>query len=136
MRNDKVRRFRPRTNRYRSRRPNNGIQSNGIVHQVHNQRNGLSRNNTSRNPHNLERIIEKYKNLAKESLSAGDKILHENYMQHSDHFARISEKQIIEKTNKSNESLEGLDSTKKESTQELDQKTSTPKHPGASKFEF
>ena len=45
MRNDKIRRFRPRTNKYRSRRPNNGVQSNGIVHHVHNPRNGLSRNN-------------------------------------------------------------------------------------------
>ena len=89
MRNDKIRRFRPRTNKYRSRRPNNGMKSNGIIHQVHNPRNGLSRNNVSRNPHNLERIIEKYKNLAKEALSSGDKILHENYLQHSDHFTRI-----------------------------------------------
>ena len=89
MRNDKIRRFRPRTNKYRSRRPNNGIKSNGIVHQVYNQRNGLSRNSTNRNPNNLERIIEKYKNLAKEALSSGDKILHENYLQHSDHFSRI-----------------------------------------------
>ena len=47
------------------------------------------RNNISKNPHNLERIIEKYKNLAKEALSSGDKILHENYLQHSDHFSRI-----------------------------------------------
>ncbi len=98
MRNDKIRRFRPRTNKYRSRRPSNGIKNNGIVHQAHNQRNGLSRNNVSRNPHNLERIIEKYKNLAKEALSAGDKILHENYMQHSDHFARILSEVGLEKT--------------------------------------
>ena len=50
MRNDKIRRFRPRTNKYRSRRPNNGIKNNGIIHQVHNQRNGLLRNSTNRNP--------------------------------------------------------------------------------------
>ena len=30
-----------------------------------------------------------YKNLAKEALGIGDKILHENYLQHSDHYARI-----------------------------------------------
>ena len=45
--------------------------------------------NVGKNPHNLERIIEKYKNLAKEALGSGDKILHENYLQHSDHFSRI-----------------------------------------------
>jgi len=98
MRNDKIRRFRPRTNKYRSRRPSNGIKNNGIIHQAHNQRNGLSRNNVNRNPHNLERIIEKYKSLAKEALSAGDKILHENYMQHSDHFSRILSEVGLEKT--------------------------------------
>ena len=89
MRNDKIRRFRPRSNKFRSRRPTNGIKSNGIIHQVHNQRNGLSRNNVGRNPGNLERVIEKYKNLAKEALTSGDKILHENFLQHSDHFSRI-----------------------------------------------
>tara|TARA_B100000214_G_scaffold370186_1_gene344430 strand:+ start:746 stop:1105 length:360 start_codon:yes stop_codon:yes gene_type:complete len=104
MRNDKIRRFRPRTNKYRSRRPNNGVQSNGIVHHVHNPRNGLSRNSINKNPHNLERIIEKYKNLAKEALSSGDKILHENYLQHSDHFSRILSEVVLEKSkNNSNQ---------------------------------
>ena len=104
MRNDKIRRFRPRTNKYRSRRPNNGMKSNGIIHQVHNQRNGLSRNNVSRNPHNLERIIEKYKNLAKEALSTGDKILYENYLQHSDHFSRILSEVVSDRSkNNSNQ---------------------------------
>ena len=89
MRNDKIRRFRPRSNKFRSRRPNNGINSNGIIDHIHGQKNNISRNSSSRNPHNLERIIEKYKNLAKEALSTGDKILYENYLQHSDHFSRI-----------------------------------------------
>ena len=89
MRNDKIRRFRPRSNKYRSRRPSNGINNNGVIHQVNNHRNGLSRNNLNKNPHNLERIIEKYKTLAKEALSSGGKILYENYLQHSDHFSRI-----------------------------------------------
>ncbi len=89
MRNSKIRRFRPRTNKYRSRNHINGIQNNGATHQPNIHRNGFSRNNINKNPHNLERLIEKYKNLAKEALSAGDKILHENYLQHSDHFSRI-----------------------------------------------
>jgi len=84
MRNGKIRRFRPRSNRYHSRRPNAGIKNNNGVYQLNSQR-----NSTSKNPHNLEKIIEKYKNLAKEALSGGDKILHESYLQHSDHFSRI-----------------------------------------------
>ena len=112
MRNDKIRRFRPRTNKYRSRRPKNGMNSSGIVHQVHNQRNGFSRNSTNRNPHNLERIIEKYKNLAKEALSSGDKILHENYLQHSDHFSRILSDVVSDKSkNNSNQETENIQET-------------------------
>ena len=119
MRNDKIRRFRPRTNKYRSRRPSNGIKNNGIIHQAHNQRNGLSRNNVSRNPHNLERIIEKYKNLAKEALSSGDKILHENYLQHSDHFSRILSEVVSDKLkNNSNQNTENIQETNTNITNE------------------
>ena len=89
MRHDKIRRFRPRSNKFRSRRSNNIIKNNGAIHQVNGHRNISLGNNINKNPHNLERIIEKYKNLAKEALSSGDKILHENYLQHSDHFFRI-----------------------------------------------
>ena len=89
MRNGKIRRFRPRSNRHHSRRPNAGIKSDNGVYQFSNQRNNFSKNSTSKNPYNLEKIIEKYKNLAKEALSAGDQILHENCLQHSDHFSRI-----------------------------------------------
>jgi hypothetical protein len=89
MRNGKIRRFRPRSNRHYSRRPNAGMKSNNGVYQLNSQKSNFSRNNTSKNPYNLEKIIEKYKNLAKEALSSGDKILHESYLQHSDHFSRI-----------------------------------------------
>ena len=80
MRNDKIRRFRPRSNKYRSRRPGNGMKNNGAVQQINIHRNVVSRNGFAKNPHNLERIIEKYKNLAKEALSSGDKTLQENYL--------------------------------------------------------
>ena len=84
MRDGKIRRFRPRSNRHHSRRPNAGMKSNNGVYQLNSQR-----NSASKNPYNLEKIIEKYKNLAKEAFSGGDKILHESYLQHSDHFSRI-----------------------------------------------
>ena len=35
------------------------------------------------------RKLEKYNDLAREALSNGDKILSENYLQHSEHFSRI-----------------------------------------------
>ena len=37
----------------------------------------------------VEKSLERYKILAKEALSSGDKILSENYLQHADHFERI-----------------------------------------------
>ena len=35
------------------------------------------------------KLVEKYNDLAREALSNGDKILSENYLQHSEHFSRI-----------------------------------------------
>ena len=90
MKNGKIRRFRPRSNKHYSGRRSNGPLKNNGVHNMDGTRSNFFRaNNVSKNPHNLERVIEKYKNLAKEALGLGDKILHENYLQHSDHYSRI-----------------------------------------------
>ena len=43
----------------------------------------------TRNNQNAYKLFEKYNNLAREMLSAGDKIQSENYFQHADHFKRI-----------------------------------------------
>ncbi len=52
-----------------------------------------------RNNHNASKLIEKYNNLAREALSAGDKILSESYFQHADHFTRVqNERQNFKKT--------------------------------------
>ncbi len=115
MRNGKIRRFRPRSNRYHSRRPNAGMKSNNGVYQLNSQRNSFSRNSTSKNPYNLEKIIEKYKNLAKEALSGGDKILYESYLQHSDHFSRIlSEVNTLKTKNNINDKSQVVEVSKNE----------------------
>ena len=54
-----------------------------------NRENGFRRKN-SRNNGNVEKLIFKYNELAREALSNGDKILSENYYQYADHFLRIS----------------------------------------------
>jgi hypothetical protein len=111
MRNGKIRRFRPRSNRYHSRRPNAGIKSDNGVYQLNSQR-----NSASKNPYNLEKIIEKYKNLAKEALGGGDKILYESYLQHSDHFSRIlSEVNTLKAKNNINDKLQAVEVSKNES---------------------
>ena len=110
MRNGKIRRFRPRSNRHHSRRPNVGIKSNNGVYQLNSQR-----NSASKNPYNLEKIIEKYKNLAKEALSGGDKILYESYLQHSDHFSRIlSEVNTLKTKNNINDKSQAIEVSKNE----------------------
>ena len=110
MRNGKIRRFRPRSNRHHSRRPDVGIKSNNGVYQLNSQR-----NSASKNPYNLEKIIEKYKNLAKEALSGGDKILYESYLQHSDHFSRIlSEVNTLKTKNNINDKSQAVEVSKSE----------------------
>ena len=42
-----------------------------------------------------EKSLEKYTSLAKEAMSAGDKTISENYLQHADHFMRIIENKNI-----------------------------------------
>ena len=110
MRDEKIRRFRPRSNRYHSRRPNAGIKSNNGVYQLNSQR-----NSASKNPYNLEKIIEKYKNLAKEALSGGDTVLHESYLQHLDHFSRIlSEVNTLKTKNNIDDKSQVVEVSKKE----------------------
>tara|TARA_B100000945_G_scaffold101984_1_gene80497 strand:+ start:3319 stop:3696 length:378 start_codon:yes stop_codon:yes gene_type:complete len=100
MRNGKIRRFRPRpNNKHGSRRPGHSNKPNGIQH-INSHRNNY-RNGSPKNPQNLERLIEKYKILAKEALSSGDEVLNQNYLQHSDHFSRILS-DIIETKSKNN----------------------------------
>ena len=53
-----------------------------------NRENGFRRKN-NRNNGNVDKLISKYNELAREALSNGDKILSENYLQHADHFTRI-----------------------------------------------
>jgi len=68
--------------------------------------NSFSNHNRLRNnfraPQNVEKLVEKYNALAKEALSAGDRTLSENYLQHADHFTRImAEKNLNQIQNKS-----------------------------------
>jgi hypothetical protein len=86
--NDQKRRFRPRQQRSGFRPRNNGSQnSNGHFHSGGNG--NISRNNGSMtNPFNVEKAAQKYQQLAKDALTAGDPVLHENYLQHAEHFNR------------------------------------------------
>ena len=48
----------------------------------------FSRNGSMNNPHNVEKAIQKFQQLAKDAQSNGDPVLVENYLQHADHYSR------------------------------------------------
>ena len=48
------------------------------------------RRKINRSSGNVQKLISKYNDLAREALSNGDKILSENYFQYADHFLRVS----------------------------------------------
>ena len=85
---DHKRRFRPRPQRGSFRpRNNSGQNSNG--HFQSNGNGNISRNNGSMtNPFNVEKTVQKYQQLAKDALTSGDPVSHENYLQHAEHFNR------------------------------------------------
>jgi hypothetical protein len=47
----------------------------------------------TKNNHNASSLIEKYTDLARESLANEDKVLSENYFQHAEHFTRVLNEQ-------------------------------------------
>ena len=82
--NNRRSRFKPNSDRG-FRRNGNGPKPNGDF------ANGSSfkRRYPGKNNQNAAKLIEKYNDLAREALSNGDKILSENYLQHSEHFSRV-----------------------------------------------
>ena len=68
--------------------------------------NNFQRKTPGRNNHNASKLYEKYNNLARESLSSGDKIMSENYFQHADHFKRILNDQESLKKARSNDTID------------------------------
>ena len=79
--------FRRRPNNGRGfRRQNNDNEGRGLISGAFS--NARGKNNFK--PHqSVEKLLERYKLLAKEALSSGDRTLSENYLQHVDHFERI-----------------------------------------------
>ena len=64
----------------------------------------IKKKNFSKNNFNSPKLIQKYSDLAREALSTGDKILYENYLQHAEHFIRISDNVAHASNGKNNNS--------------------------------
>ena len=81
------------------RRNGNGNKPNGDF----SNGSAFKRRHPGKNNQNAAKLIEKYNDLAREALSNGDKILSENYLQHSEHFSRILISQENSRIHNSNE---------------------------------
>tara|TARA_B100000401_G_C52230840_1_gene450464 strand:- start:165 stop:545 length:381 start_codon:yes stop_codon:yes gene_type:complete len=91
-----------RRNRFRSNGDRNYHKNDNLQKNHQELSNGLTfkrKNHNNRNNINAPKLVEKYKNLAREALSIGDKILSENYLQHADHFIRLSIEKEISRNN-------------------------------------
>ena len=82
--NNRRGRFKPNGDRG-FRRNGNGHKPNGDF----NNGSSFKRRHPGKNNQNAAKLVEKYNDLAREALTNGDKILSENYLQHSEHFSRI-----------------------------------------------
>ena len=83
MRNRRPRMFKYRSNGRNFRRRNDSEGLRVVPSHFSNPKNNFKQNQSA------EKLLERYKLLAKEASSSGDKILSENYLQHVDHFERI-----------------------------------------------
>ena len=86
--NNRRRNFRPRPQKNNFRRRNGSSSSNNGSSYSGNGNLNFNRNGSMTNPHNVEKTVQKFQQLAKDAQSSGDPVLVENYLQHADHYTR------------------------------------------------
>ena len=86
--NNRRRSFRPRPQKNNFRRRNGATSSSNGGSFNNNGNLNFNRNGSMTNPHNVEKTVQKFQQLAKDAQSNGDPVLVENYLQHADHYAR------------------------------------------------
>ena len=87
MINNRRRNFRPRSQKNNFRRRNGSSNSNSGGN-FNNGNMNFNRNGSMTNPHNVEKTVQKFQQLAKDAQSNGDPVMVENYLQHADHYSR------------------------------------------------
>ena len=73
------------------------------------------------NIHHVEKTMQKFQQLAKDAQSNGDPVLAQNYLQHADHYLRISnekDKNFAKETNVINKFTNNKDSSQNEKISE------------------
>ncbi len=88
MNNNRRRSFRGRSQKNNFRRRNGSMNSNSGANFNTNGNMNFNRNGSMTNPHNVEKTMQKFQQLAKDAQSSGDPVLVENYLQHADHYSR------------------------------------------------
>tara|TARA_B100000902_G_C26576804_1_gene559178 strand:+ start:82 stop:447 length:366 start_codon:yes stop_codon:yes gene_type:complete len=86
--NNRRRNFRTRPQKNNFRRRNGSMSSNNGTNFNSNGNMHFNRNGSMTNPHNVEKTMQKFQQLAKDAQSSGDLVLVENYLQHADHYSR------------------------------------------------
>ena len=115
--NNRRRTFRPRPQKNNFRRRPGQASSNGSNFNGNGNLN-FNRNGSMTNPHNVEKTIQKFQQLAKDAQSSGDPVLVENYLQHADHYGRrLAELNERNRVNLNNE--------KSDNTNKVDAKDTT-----------
>ena len=120
--NNRRGRFKPNGDRG-FRRNGNGHKPNGEYGNV----SAFKRRHPGKNNQNAAKLVEKYNDLAREALSNGDKILSENYLQHSEHFSRILISQENLRNHKENSSDDNISNQIKVETKKKEAEDSTTK---------
>tara|TARA_B110001452_G_C15171539_1_gene407190 strand:- start:767 stop:1138 length:372 start_codon:yes stop_codon:yes gene_type:complete len=117
--NNRRRSFRPRPQKNNYRRRNGSMNSNGGSNFNNSGNMNFNRNGSMTNPHNVEKTMQKYQQLAKDAQSTGDLVLVENYLQHADHYLRrLTE---LNERKKDTSEIEKNKSTENDLTKEVSQ---------------
>ena len=88
MNNNRRRNFRPRPQKNNFRRRTGSMNTNNSNGLNNNGNMNFNRNGSMTNIHNVEKMMLKFQQLAKDAQSNGDPVLAQNYLQHADHYLR------------------------------------------------
>ena len=104
MNNNRRRNFRPKQQKNNFRRRSGSLNSNATNSINNNGNLNFNRNGSMNNIHNVEKTMQKYRQLAKDAQSNGDPVLAQNYLQHADHYLRRYN-ELNEKRENTNEKI-------------------------------
>ena len=88
MNNNRRRNFRSRPQKNNFRRRSGSLNSGSSNSLSNNGNLNFNRNGSMNNINNVEKVMQKYQQLAKDAQSNGDPVLAQNYLQHADHYLR------------------------------------------------